>query len=208
MGTGGSLLFEPFYSYKNCCFFKTMYNDTVYFTSSKKDIIEPSYFINLGKYKLPDELRPERIDITNPLPAIKKSVGFYYCGAFEAANKVFLTSGAFVGLGVQYILYDKVSKNGSLLYSGSLFTNKTKVYAGLVNDWDGSVDFWPVGNVNDGQLYMLINIIDFKKEFDKDNSSQKSVKFPEKQKQLIKMISGSDVSNNPVIMVVTLKPDN
>ncbi len=49
---------EPFL-FRDNWYFKDRYNDTVYTIVSNR--IKPSYFVNLGKYKLPDELRLERI---------------------------------------------------------------------------------------------------------------------------------------------------
>jgi hypothetical protein len=52
---------------------------------------------------------------------------------------------------------------------------------------------------------MPINILSIQKELDRIKTNKESVKFPEKQQQLIKMISESDQFNNPILMIVTLK---
>ncbi len=52
---------------------------------------------------------------------------------------------------------------------------------------------------------MPINILDIQKEPDRIKTNKEPIKFPEKQQQLIKMISESDPFNNPIIMIMTLK---
>ena len=58
----GYPVFEPYYFSQNKYHLKSMYNDTVYGISSDK--IKPEYLINLGKYKLPNQRRPERLGIS------------------------------------------------------------------------------------------------------------------------------------------------
>jgi len=55
-----------FYINDKIPYFKSKYNDTVYYFNKKKDIIEPAYLIDLGKYKVPEELIPEKI-ATDPI---------------------------------------------------------------------------------------------------------------------------------------------
>jgi hypothetical protein len=89
--------------------------------------------------------------------------------------------------------------------TGSLLLNKSGASTGFVNDWDAGVDFWPTGSINDKQVFMPITVLSIQKELDRIKSNKESIKFPEKQKQLIKMISESDPFNNPILMIVTLK---
>ena len=67
------------------------------------------------------------------------------------------------------------------------------------------MDFWPTGTVNDNQVFMPIDILTIKKELEKTNSSERTGKYPEKQKELEKMILNSDISDNPILMLVSLK---
>jgi hypothetical protein len=83
--------------------------------------------------------------------------------------------------------------------------NKSSVSTGFVNDWDGGIDFWPIGSIDDKQIFMPINILSIQKELDRVKTNKESIKSPEKQQQLIKMISESDPFNNPILMIVTLK---
>ena len=66
------------------------------------------------------------------------------------------------------------------------------------------MDFWPAGIANGNQVFMPVNIMTMKNELEK-NKSGKTVRYPEKQKELEKIITDSDISDNPVLMIVTLK---
>jgi hypothetical protein len=199
VGIMGYHLFEPFYSFKNSYFFKTLYNDTVYTTFPSNSKIIPAYFINMGKYKLPAELRSENIDINNPLPSIEKSRPFYFASTFETENFIFIISGSFVGSKHRYLLYDKSSNKGYYLI------NKEEQSTGFVNDLDGGVDFWPLGTFNGNQLYSLVTILDLKKRLENNEFEKSSYKNPEDQKKLQRLLLESELTDNPILMVVTLK---
>jgi hypothetical protein len=93
----------------------------------------------------------------------------------------------------------------TLIQKGNLLINENGSSTGFVNDYDGGMDFWPKGKVSDDQVFMPINVITFQKELNRISTGKKTIKFPEKQKQLIKLISESDASNNPILMMVKLK---
>lgn len=188
--------FVPFYYFRNNYFFKALYNDTVYTISSNRII--PNYFIKLGKYKLPDELRPERIDVKNIKLFSDNCNNYFFSSVFEAENRIFLGLYSYGRTAPKFMLYDKVNNKGNLLI------NDKGSSTGFINDWDGGLDFWPTGNIDDNQIFMPIDILKFQKEL-KSNSIKENVKFPEKQKQLQKIILSQSITNNPIIMIVKLK---
>jgi hypothetical protein len=190
--------FEPFYFYRNMCYLKSMYNDTVYYILKNK--IEPRFFINMGKYKLPPELRYEKICLSSEKTELylKKTSEYFYCNVFGAAYKKFITASNFMHGDFKYCLYDDFNHNGYLLI------NENNESTGFVNDWDGGPDFWPIGNVNDDQVFMPVDKINLRKSLDKLKTGKASIKNPEQQKKVMNMISGRDASDNPVLMVVTL----
>lgn len=187
---------EPFL-FRNKWYFKDRYNDTVYTIVS--NIIKPSYSVNLGKYKLPDELRLERIGQDQMPLYQEKAPNYNYVILFEAANNIFITSETYHSSKRRLLLFDKEQGTGILL-DDSKGNSK-----GFANDMDGGMDFWPTSTVNDNQVFMPIDMVDFKKEFEKTNLSEKISKYPDKQKELAKMISNSDISDNPILMLVSLK---
>ncbi len=186
---------QPF-SYRNSWYFKDKYNDTVYTVDS--DRIRPSYSVNMGKYKLPDELRLERLSPDRRQLYTEKAPNYYHINLFEAAGKLFLVSECFSRGESKYLLYDKEERTGTLLVSDN------DISTGFINDFDGGMDFWPIGGVNDNQVYMPINIMTLKEELEKAKSGGRTAKNPDKQKDLEQIISDSDILDNPVLMVVTL----
>jgi len=185
-----------FYFARDRHHFKAMYNDTVYFEGGIK--INPEYFLNMGKYRLPEELRPERLGPEQIQKFQDNSGRYYFATVHEASGKVFLGAHCYGKSPSRYVLFDKSDQKGTLL------VNKEGDSKGFINDWDGGPDFWPIGSVNDDQVFMPVNVMAFK-EMIKDNAAGASVKYPDKQKQLTEMASGMDISDNPVVMVVTMK---
>jgi hypothetical protein len=189
--------FIPYYESGGRNYFKTMYNDTVFTVSSDKII--PSYYIDLGKYRLPNELRPERLGPDNIQKFKDKGLNYYFANVFQASDKLFLTTYSYGENLQNYYLFKPETQTGNLL------VNKSGISTGLVNDFDGGMDFWPIGCINDKQVYMPITIQSIQKELDRIKTNKESIKYPEKQKQLIKMITELDPFNNPIIMIVSLK---
>lgn len=192
--------FEPFYQFRNRYCLKSVYNDTVYYISGSKII--PGYSIDLGKYKIPLELRPEKVWMTDNADKElfrKKRNEYYYCNVSEASDKIFLTTSNFSNKDIKFFLIDKKNESGNLLI------NEERKSTGFVDDWDGGIDFWPKGNVNDNKVFMPIDMVYFKKTLKENNEKNGSIKYPEKQSQLQKIIADSDITDNPILMVVTLK---
>lgn len=186
---------KPFKS-QNIWFFKDKYNDTIYTINS--NAIRPSYAINLGKFKLPDELRPERLGLDKMQQYRDKALNHYFLDLFEASDKLFIVSYCYHNKGgKKYLIYDKKDKSGIFLDNG------TNISTGFINDWDGGMDFWPIGSAGDNQVFMPVSVMTFQKII--SENSLKPAKYPEKQKELEKIVTGMDVSDNPVLVVATIK---
>lgn len=113
-------------------------------------------------------------------------------------NKLFIVSNCFGKGENKYLLYDKQERIGTLLNNGSDSST------GLINDLDAGIDFWPIGAVNDNQVYRPLDIVSLKKELE-NKSGDITAKYPDKKKALEKLISESDISDNPILMIVTLR---
>ena len=192
--------FEPFYFNRGMYHFKAMYNDTVYFEDSGR--ILPGYFINMGKYRLPDELRPERLGPEQVQKFVDNSDNYCFPIVQETGNRIFLTGHSYGEQASKLILYDKSDHEGVLL------TDSDGDAKGFVNDWDGGPDFWPVGSVSDNEVFMPINVMTIQKVIEENKADGKALKYPDKQKQLETMVSQSDVTDNPILMIVKLKSSN
>jgi hypothetical protein len=196
----GYPVFEPFYFSRNSYHIKSMYNDTVYKISSDK--IEPEYFINLGKYKLPEELRPERLGVSQVQKFRDNSHNYYFAQIFEASEKIFISAFNNKDSDVpRCLIYNILTKECTLL------TDSENNSTGFVNDWDGGIDFWPTGQLNDNQVFMPITPLQFKKLVSEEAVKTEDIKYPEKKSKLLKLISSLDETDNPILMVVTLKQD-
>lgn len=188
--------FEPFYTYQDRYYFKAMYNDTVY--SFDGDKIIPNYYINLGKYKLPDEKKPERLNPEQAQSFYAYGPNYHFANVFESGGIIFLTTNTFGKGSTNYLAFNKNDYNNS----SKSFSGITK---GLIlNDWDGGVYFWPKGSVNDNQVFMPIDVVQLKKFIDITKSKKIPIKYPEKRKQLESLASKLDISDNPLLMVVTI----
>ena len=192
--------FEPFYFSQSMYHLKSMYNDTVYRISSDK--MEPEYFINLGKHKLPDELRPERLGASQLQKFRDNGHNYYFPQVFEASKKVFIWAFNYgESESSKYLIYNKLNKKCTFL------TNYENKSTGFVNDWDGGIDFWPTGQLNDNQVFMPITPLQFKKQLAEKTTDNNGIKNPERKSKLLNLISSLDETDNPVLMVVTLKQD-
>lgn len=205
LGMIGSPSFVPFYRYQNKYFLKSMYNDTVYVVNANK--IKPAFFVNLGKYRLPEEKRFERLSPGERQLFNKNNLGYCFTYVFEAGDRLFLTANEWGG---DYKI-DRfvIHKSGFIANTDNKYSG---VYKGYIdNDWDGGPLFWPKGIINDNTVFMPIyaadlkNIIKFRRS---SNSLKTMVKFPDKRIQMEKMVSELDIADNPILMVVTLKSDS
>lgn len=190
--------FDPFCNSINNLYLKSMYCDTVYSVISDK--IEPAYFIDLGKNRLPDTLRFDRLNREEMKKLGKKINDYYFANAIQTPEKIFLTVYSYGEAPSKCVLFDKKTQQGKLV------VNDQGASKGFVNDLDGGIDFWPRGMISDNQLFMPIRIPDIKKQLTRI-SSNKSVKFPDKQQKLVKMIEKSNNIENPIVMIVTVGPD-
>lgn len=189
--------FDPFCSSVNSLFIKSMYNDTVYHVAADK--IEPVYSINLGKYRFPDSLIFALYDKDGG-KFLEKINDYYFSNVLQCSEKMFITAFPY-GEGPSRRVYFDVNTR-----TGKLLVNNDSISTGFINDLDGGIDFWPRGMISDNQLFMPIRIQDLKKHLNRI-STDKSVILPEKQKDLLKIITKSENSDNPIIMIVTLKPE-
>lgn len=192
--------YKTFHYYNNICLFKSLYNDTVYSVSNNNML--PRYFIRLGKFKLPDNLNPEKLGPVDIKTFWNQSSNYYYANSLEASNQIFLGTFSFGNAEPKCLIFNLENRAGQLLIN---FDGKS---TGFVNDWDGGLDFWPVGNFSDDKVFMPINILKFRKVLEQEDIHGKLIKFPKKQMQLKKLISSLDLLGNPIIMIVSLKKPN
>ena len=100
-----------------------------------------------------------------------------------------------------HILYDKSTKK-----SYNLPFDKNLKDIGIVsfrNDIDHGPPFWPVGNISDKEMFSIINVSAIKKYY-ASNENQFN-RLRESNNALFKLLQQSDINDNPIIMIVSLK---
>jgi hypothetical protein len=181
--------FKPLYSYRNSIFFKTLYSDTVFTIVDNK--IVSSYCFDMGKYKLPDDKILEQFSQGNI--DLKSYSKYYVTTVFECSGRKFISAGNFNNSIKHFI----VNKSNEIDFS----------YYSIFNDWDGGMMFWPDGAVNDEKVFMPIDIIRIKEFFSTYGSYNKIIKFPDLEPKLKDIVNNLDESDNPLLMIVKLKPN-
>ena len=101
-----------------------------------------------------------------------------------------------------YIYYDKISLNSSAVEFKRPFSKG--IHLAFYNDIDGGMPFWPMGNVSDNKLYMLLYGYEMKDYIAKKGKNFDAIDKPSRDK-LLKLVEKSKISDNPILMVVTLK---
>lgn len=188
--------FDEFHVLAGKMFLKSMYNDTVFTIENNR--LVPAYFLDLGKYKLPEDLRPEKLGPDN-IQQFRDNSGKYFWGnAFGTPGKIFFAAHGYRDdADTRCILYDTKLQTGTYLSDGS---DPAK---GFLNDLDGIIDFWPKGNINEKQVYMPVNVMDLKKGI--TEGTIRTVKDQKLQEETMNKIMAMEDTDNPVLVVVTLK---
>jgi hypothetical protein len=188
--------FKPFYYSGGNIYFKSMYNDTVFSISGNR--IKPAYYVNMGKYALPFELRPEKLGENGIQQFHDNSQKYHFASALESGGLIFISADCYGKAPAKYVIYDTKTKQASLAELPD------REPGGILNDWDGVMDFWPGGKINEKQVFRSVNVVLLKKIFER-NRGVDNAKHPETRMKLQEMVEAADISDNPVLTVVTLK---
>lgn len=187
--------FNPCYSYMDKYYFKTMYNDTVYTVTDNEFL--PAYYIDLGKYRLPDDARCENPVSMDKFRRVRNM--YYLASSVEAAGQVFITSFTYADSLPRNILYQSGNSESTFL------VKEFGEASGFINDWDGGPEFWPAGNVNDQTLFMPVAPIELLNIVEEEDFSEKDAISPDRKKEFRKMVEGLKEEDNVVLMVVKMK---
>ena len=189
------------WTYKNHPNVYSFFTDTIY--AAINDTIRPRYFLSLGKYKRPLQLKVS--------VEWKHYIIFY--SFWETKNYLL---GSF-GLEQEawFFRYDKKSKEIKTWKQDAEIVNiaiPTDAYdwcivsaAGITNDIDGcsnhlrAMDF-----ISENQFAICITQ-DNMDEIRKIVSESTNVKFPEKRQQLLELIDSMGPDDNPILAIYKLK---
>lgn len=178
-----------FYSYFDTLSYWEFQYDTIYRIYNEWQAV-PKYYINSGPKKLPFELLIETKVSTKERDKYVK-----IWNIFESKRFVFLKVGYEIYL--KHIVYDKQSK---VSYNID-YTYEKRRYLDFYNDFDGGMTFWPLGNVSENKMFSLFYGSELKKKLSKMDETN----FDEKQKALSHLLINTNLLDNPIIMIVSLK---
>jgi hypothetical protein len=187
--------FHPSYHYKNKFFFKNRYNDTIFTVINSK--IVPAYCIQLGKYKVPEQMRLENPATYNQF--MKNSEKYYYTYSLECDSLIFISANNYTGKDLHHVLYETYSGNSFQL------VNKNNLNSGIQNNWDSGPEFWPEGSVNDNEVFMSITPGDLFSLINESHFMNSNPHHLDKKNEFLELVEGLNETDNPVIMIVTLK---
>jgi len=177
------------------CYWEKDY-DTVWRITNKLKAI-PQYVIHLDN-KMPF------IEQTGKMPEYFKKLRKtnYNCTTGLTESTRFFFISANINHRLHRIIYDKKTKKSVCPQFKREFRKGLNL--SFYNDIDGGFYFWPQGLVADNKVYKLIYGYELKEYLDRKKNST-PVLDEEARKRLIKLAEKSELSDNPILMIVTLK---
>ncbi|MDO5981581.1 6-bladed beta-propeller [Flavivirga spongiicola] len=102
-----------------------------------------------------------------------------------------------------YMIYDK-EKNNTLWVQNSM--EKRWIHS-FVNDIDGGIPFWPFWKVSHNKVASPVMVSQLKKYLEEHKINKDQVLSPNDRMRLEKIVANTKETDNPILMVVTLKTD-
>ncbi|MCR8667544.1 6-bladed beta-propeller [Aestuariibaculum sp. M13] len=162
---------------------------------NKKFEVYPKYKLNIGGEKFPLSRYADK----NKIPFREKLEKTDLMNYYESNKYVFfeiINESKFCRF-----VYDKKETNLKRIYEGK---TEKQFEIMLNNDLDGGTSFWPIGNISDDKMFMLIQGYEIK-DFLERQGEDFVAKNPVARQKLLKMVKNSKISDNPILMVATLK---
>jgi hypothetical protein len=183
-----------FYRFNNQIFKKEVYCDTIF--EFDKMSFKPHMVIQVGDKLVTPEIR----SVTDGLDIVKKYIDPYKL--FEFGDYVYYE------FQTEFIL-----SKGSKVYSfiGSKkddFDTLIDTEQGLVNDLDGGPNITPITTKDDNTIVAMIDAIELKAYVVSDTFRNSNPKYPKKKEELEKLANSLKETDNPVIIMVSLKNEN
>jgi len=192
----GAIIYQV-YILNNTLHYWEAFYDTIWNISSDFKVTSKNS-IYYGKDKLPFKYILESNAKKLTIETLKKYVIPQY---FYETNRYM-----FFELGnkgkMNHIYYDK--------FSGKSFNLEFKEEVGnrinfsFYNDIDGGLPFWPDGVISEDKVFSVIYGYDLKKYYDEHRNKSAKLITPQNDK-ILKLINQTKLTDNPIIMIVTLK---
>jgi hypothetical protein len=187
--TVGYLHENLFYRFNNQLFKKEMYSDTVFVYRNKA--FEPHIIIDVGKLRITPEAR------TN-------SSVTYIIHNFLTPRKLFECG--------DYIYYEFSYQPDDENEGFSVIASKVNNFKilfdpekGLINDLDGGPNIMPQTVKDNNILVAWVDAIDFKNHVASEAFRKSNPLYPEKKKELEMLANSLKETDNPILMLVSLK---
>lgn len=185
----GLSILSQFYNYYDTLTYWEFQYDTIWRVSNE-NVAFPRYYINSGHKKLPFKLLLE----SSQKEISERDKYIKIWSIVESKRFLFLKVGYEKRL--KHILYDKQTKESfNVIYYADDKIDDIKI----LNDIDGGMPFWPIGNVSGNKVFTYFDGFKYKESLKENDNANDS------QKTFTKIISMSEMSDNPIIMIVTLK---
>lgn len=177
--------YRQFYRYGDEIHFWETQNDTIF--SFDGVSVKPEFVIDLGKYKMPNELWFDfaNIDTRGSMYAVVLSI-------FETHNYLLFAVKDLENKG-KFVLWDKKAHSGS-------WVGRDKEYGrvGFGNDLDGGPLFIPGFMFSQNQIGQALDVYTLKEQL--ENGLIKPL-----NKELVDFIESSAIDDNPILQIVELK---
>lgn len=146
---------------------------------------------SMGKYKMPESVSSS-IESSRKRSENYKSIS----GNVESRDYYF----------IKY-RYKRIPYTYMYRKSDGMMTSLSSKWGnnGFINDFDGSMDFWPKLSTGPDEIIAFYNAIDVIDYFDKNNVKKFKSKFPKQQNKFLDLMNKIDEESNPVIQLITLK---
>lgn len=186
------------YEFNKSVYLKEQFNDTLFSLNKNYELI-PQYTFNLGKLKMPPDVRTVFSEWT------KRTNDYVFINEiFQTPDYLFLNvnlgnKGSSKALGV----FNKKSRE--FFFSQTPNTENPLMKAGFINDIDAGPMFFPGKMINDYTMAMIIEAKQLKDYANSNDFKNNVPKYPEKKKQFEGLAKSLNEFDNPVLMLVTFK---
>jgi|WetSurMetagenome_2_1015567.scaffolds.fasta_scaffold35746_3 hypothetical protein len=180
-----------FYRFNNQLFKKEVYSDTVYVFENM--FFKPHFVIMEGNRLLTPEARAQydffylRENYIRPVNLFEFGDYIYYEYTYRILPKT------------NNLVYGFI---GSKTTDFRAFINAEQ---GLLNDLDGGPNIWPKTIMNDSTIISWFDALQLKTYVTSEDFKNSTPKYPEKKKELEKLANRLKETDNPVLVLVSLK---
>lgn len=178
-----------FYRFNNQLLKKEIYCDTVFIFTNKT--FKPYLIIDVGSLRLTPNART-----TSTADFIVKNF-LTPKNLLEFGDYVFYEFIAYNGKSEEDLAFISSKKN----YSGMLFASEK----GIINDLDGGPSILPITTKDDNTIVALVDALQLKTQVSSEAFKNSKPKYPEKKKELEKLANNLKETDNPVLVLVSLK---